>query len=118
LFNANPKEPERCAIILSSWGFYRQFTKNISGVAQPITDLTQNRGLDCYWGPLQVVVFQQLKDTFTSRPVLKYFDPALDIIIETNTSNFTICHIQSQKHKGKLHHDTYHWSKMKLAEKN
>jgi hypothetical protein len=38
--------------------FYRRFIKNVSGVACPITDLTQNKGLNFHWGPLQVVVFQ------------------------------------------------------------
>jgi hypothetical protein len=59
-------------------------------VAQPITDLTWNNGLDFYWGPLQVVAFQQLKDAFTSMPILKHFDPTLEVIIETDASNFTI----------------------------
>jgi hypothetical protein len=37
--------------------FYCRFIKNFSGVALPITDLTQNKGLDFHWGPTQTVAF-------------------------------------------------------------
>jgi hypothetical protein len=47
-----------------------------------------------------VVAFQQLKDVFTSTPILKHFDPALKVIIETNVSNFAIGYILSQKYAG------------------
>jgi hypothetical protein len=67
---------------------------------------------------MQTVVFQQLKDTFTSTPILKHFDPALEVIIETDTSNFTISCILSQKHNGQLHPVAFHSRKMEPAEKN
>jgi hypothetical protein len=78
--------------------FYSRFIKNFSGVARPITDLTRNQGLDFHWGPTQTVAFQQLKDAFTSTSILKHFDPALEVIIETDASNFAIGCIMSQKH--------------------
>jgi hypothetical protein len=78
--------------------FYCRFIKNFSGVAQPITDLTQNKGLDFHWGLMQMAAFQQLKDAFTSTPILKHVNPALEVIIETDASNFTISCMLSQKH--------------------
>jgi hypothetical protein len=98
--------------------FYRRFIKNFSGVAQPITDLTRNKGLDFHWGPTQTVVFQQLKDAFTSTPILKHFDPALEVIIETDASNFAIGCILSQKHNRRLHPVAFHSRKMEPVEKN
>jgi hypothetical protein len=80
--------------------FYCRFSQNFSGVARPIIDLTRNKGLDFHWGPHQVVVLQQLKVTFTSTPILKHFDLTLEVIIETDVSNFTIGCILSQKHAG------------------
>jgi hypothetical protein len=65
-----------------------------------------------------VVAFQQLKDAFTSMPILKHFDLALKVIVETNTSNFTIGCILSQKHVGRLHPVIFHLRKMEPAEKN
>jgi hypothetical protein len=65
-----------------------------------------------------VVAFQQLKDAFTSIPILKHFDPALEVITEMDTGNFAIGCILSQKYVGKLHPVAYHSRKMELAEKN
>jgi hypothetical protein len=67
---------------------------------------------------MQTVAFQQLKDAFTSTPILKHFDPALEVIIETNASHFTIGCILSQKHDGRLDPVTFHSRKMEPAEKN
>jgi hypothetical protein len=77
--------------------FYCRFIKNFSGVALPITDLTRNGCLDIHRGPLQIVAFQQLKDAFTLAPILKHFNPTLEVIIETDVSNFAIGCILSQK---------------------
>jgi hypothetical protein len=87
-------------------------------MARAITDLTHNKGLDFHWGPLQVVAFQQLKDRFTSMPILKHFDLTFKVIIETDASNFVIGCILSHRHVGKLHSVAYHSRKMELAEKN
>jgi hypothetical protein len=67
---------------------------------------------------MQVVAFQQLKDAFTSTPILKYFDPALEVIIETDASNFAIGCILSQKHTVRLHPVAIHSRKMVPVEKN
>jgi hypothetical protein len=63
--------------LLGFANFYHRFIKNFLGVAGPITDLTRNKGLDFHWGPTQTVAFQQLKDAFTSMPILKDFDLTL-----------------------------------------
>jgi hypothetical protein len=65
-----------------------------------------------------VVAFQQLKDAFTSTPILKHFDPALEVIIETDASNFAIGCILSQKHEVQLHPIAFHLRKMEPTEKN
>jgi hypothetical protein len=87
-------------------------------VARPITDLTQNKGLDFYWKLLQVVVFQQHKDAFTSTPILRHFVAGLEVIIEMDVSNFAIGCILFQKHVGRLHPIAFHSRKIELAEKN
>jgi hypothetical protein len=55
---------------------------------------------------------------FTSTPILKHFDPALEAIIEMDASNFAIGCILSQKYAGKLHPVAFHSRKMELAERN
>jgi hypothetical protein len=113
-----PKNLKDVQRFLGFANFYHRFIENFSGVARPITDLTRNKGLDFYWRPLQVVAFQQLKDSFTSIPILKYFDPALEVIIETDTSNFPISCILFQKHQGQLHSVAFHSRKMEPSKKN
>jgi hypothetical protein len=55
---------------------------------------------------------------FTSTPILKHFDPTLEVIIETDARNLAIGCILSQKHEGSLHPVAFHSRKMELAEKN
>jgi hypothetical protein len=64
-----------------------------------------------------VVAFQQLKDAFPSTPILKHFHSVLEVIIETDASNFAIDCILSQKHEGQLHPVAYNSRKIELAEK-
>jgi hypothetical protein len=113
-----PKNLKDVQRFLGFANFYRRFIKNVLGVARPITDLTQNKGLDFHWGPTQMVAFQQLKDAFTSTPILKHFDLSLQVTIETDASNFAIGCILSQKHNGRLHPVAFHSRKMEPAEKN
>jgi hypothetical protein len=49
---------------------------------------------------MQTAAFQQLQDAFTSIPMFKHFDPVLEVIIETDASNFAIGSILSQKNNG------------------
>jgi hypothetical protein len=113
-----PKNLKDVQRFLGFANFYRRFIKNISEVASPITDLSRNKGLDFHQGPTQMVAFRQLKDAFTSIPILKDFDPSLQVIIETNASNFAIGCILSQKHNRRLHPVAFHSRKMEPAEKN
>jgi hypothetical protein len=113
-----PKNLKDVQRILGFANFYPQFTKTFSGVARPITDLTRNKGLDFHWGPMQIVAFQQLTEVFTSTPMSKHCDPALEVIIETDASNFAIRCILSQKHNGRQHPVAFHSRKMEPAEKN
>jgi hypothetical protein len=47
-----PKNLKDVQRFLGFANFYCQFIKNFSGVARPITDLTQNKDLDFHWEPL------------------------------------------------------------------
>jgi hypothetical protein len=113
-----PKNLKDIQRFLGFANFYRRCIKNFSGVVRPITDLLRNKGLDFHWRPMQVVVFQQPKDVFTSTPILKHFDPTLKVIIVTDASNFAISCILLQKHAERLHPVAFHSQKMKPAEKN
>ena len=54
-------------------GFYRQFIKNFSELAAPLTELTKKgqRNQDIKWGESQEKAFNQLRQALVSKPILK-----------------------------------------------
>lgn len=69
--------------------FYRQFIKNFSGLITPITRLTKKDSA-FYWTPAAQSAFDQLKDLFTSAPILKHPKPALPYMLEVDASEAAI----------------------------
>ena len=67
-------------------------------------------------------VFDQLKESFCTVPILKHLDPTLETILETDASDYVVSRILSQKHlengKTVLHPVTYLSEKMSPAEYN
>ena len=61
---------------------------------------------------------KQPVELFTAAPVLKHFDPDLQVIVETDTSDFALGAILSQRHDGTLHPVAYHSRKSTAAEIN
>ena len=55
---------------------------------------------------------------FVTPPILRYFDPRQDIIIEIDASNFAIGCVLSQDWNDKLHPVAFHSRKMSSAERN
>ena len=59
-----------------------------------------------------------MKEAFTSAPILRHFNPELEVIIETNASNFAIGCVLSQRWEKGLRPVAFHWRKITLAEMN
>ena len=47
--------------------------------------------------------FQSLKKTFTTAPVLRHYDPDLEVVVETDASDYVSVGVMSQHHNGILH---------------
>jgi hypothetical protein len=91
---------------------------NYSKIFQALTLLTQ-KGVAFVWKEEQQRVFDDLKNTFTSAPVLARFDPHHDVIVETDTSNYVSGGVLSQyDDDGILHLVAYFSKKQSLAECN
>src|SRR4051794_41906437 len=67
--------------------FYRRFIRGYSGIVRPLTALTQ-KGVKFKWSEECQGAFDELKKAFTTVPVLAYFDPDAEILVETDASDF------------------------------
>ena len=69
--------------------FYSRFIKGFSGICRPITNLLRKE-TTFQWKTEATKAFTELKEAFTSAPILRHFNPELEVIIETDASNFAI----------------------------
>jgi len=67
--------------------FYRRFVKGYSKVVDPLTQLTR-KGQPFKWETKQQESFDGLKTSFTTAPILRWFDQDRDILVETDASDF------------------------------
>ncbi|KAI2646625.1 Transposon Tf2-6 polyprotein [Labeo rohita] len=77
--------------------FYRRFIRNFSSVAAPLTSLLRGGGKRLVWTPEAERAFQQLKERFTSAPILHHPDPERGFVVEIDASNTGIGAVLSQR---------------------
>ena len=96
--------------------YYRRFIKNFSSIVKPLTLLTK-KNQKFEWGEAQQHAFETLKSAFTSAPILRHFDPAREITLETDASNLVSAGILSQPDdEGILHPVAFYSKKHSPAE--
>ena len=98
--------------------FYRRFVAGYAGVTVPLTELL--KGSQAFqWNARAQAGFDELKTRFTSAPILRHFNPALPIRIETDASQFAIAAILSQRFEDDQWHPVAFVSrKLQSAERN
>lgn len=77
--------------------FYRRFIRNFSCIAAPLTSMTKRTSTHLTWSREALQAFQELKDRFTSAPILRHPDPELLFIVEVDASSTGIGAILSQR---------------------
>ena len=84
--------------------FYRWLIKWYVVVVRSIVQLTR-KNTPFLWSESCEEAFQLLKYKFTSAPILKHFDPDLEIVVKTDASDYVSAGIFSQydKETGHLH---------------
>ena len=116
------KTPESLAEVQSFLGFanfYRRFIKDYSRVARPLTELTKKTAGKWSWNREAEAAFKELKERFTTAPILAHFDAQRAVIIETDASDFAIGAVLSQRdEEGRLHPVAFHSRKFTPAEIN
>jgi len=71
------------------------------------------------WTPAMDDAFRYLKGAFTTAPVLLHFNPEKESFVETDSSDFALGGVLSQKDdEGKLHPVAFHSRKLMPAEIN
>ena len=92
-----PKSLTEVQSFLGFANFYQRFIQDYSRVARPLTELTKKEKKDEWsWNPEAQAAFEELKQRFTTAPILARFDPAKTVIIETDTSDFALDAVLSQ----------------------
>src|SRR5579859_2056492 len=114
-----PKSVHDIRVFLGLANFYRQFIKDFSKIASPITSLLK-KSRKFHWDASEQVAFEQLKGAFTSAPILRHFDPTLSTVLEVDASDFALGAVISQRDPidGLLHPITFHSRKFQSAEQN
>ncbi|KAK3521410.1 hypothetical protein QTP70_004340 [Hemibagrus guttatus] len=100
--------------------FYRRFIRNYSSVAGPLTSLLRGKPKKLTWTDQARAAFQQLKDCFTSAPILRHPDPDLPFVVEVDASSSGLGAVLSQRHgePGKLYPCAFYSRKLTTAEAN
>ncbi|KAG1956839.1 retrotransposable element [Pimephales promelas] len=100
--------------------FYRRFIRNFSIIAAPLTSLLQGGGHQLKWSSRSVSAFQQLKERFTTAPILHHPDPEREFIVEVDASDTGIGAMLSQRqgNPAKLFPCAFYSRKLNPAERN
>src|SRR5690606_20119807 len=92
------EEPQNVKDVQSFLGFanfYRRFINGYSRIVASLTNLThKDKPFD--FNDKCRNAFNQLKQAFTTAPILRHFDPEREIIVETDASDYVSAGILSQ----------------------
>ncbi|KAF8760325.1 hypothetical protein RHS01_01355 [Rhizoctonia solani] len=119
-----PRSVKDIQSFLGFTNFYRRFIAHYASICKPLNDLTHK---DVPLGPRRSLTltddalrsFNDLKEAFQSRPVLRHFNPALPSTLLTDASDFAISGIHCQPgESGALHPVAFFSRKLTPAEIN
>lgn len=81
-----PKTVKELQCFLGFANFYRQFIRNFSTVAAPLTSMTRRNSNSLTWTTEACQVFRYLKHRLTTAPILHHPDPSKAFIVEVDAS--------------------------------
>ncbi|KAI2656084.1 Transposon Tf2-8 polyprotein [Labeo rohita] len=100
--------------------FYRRFIKDYSSITAPLTSLLRGKPKALNWNPSAHKAFQQLKEIFSTAPLLHHPDPELPFTVEVDASTTGVGAVLSQAvgEPPLLHPCAFYSRKLSLAEQN
>ena len=109
-----PKSTTKLRSFLGLAGYYRQFIRNFSAIAQPLNKLL-HKNEPYYWGSKQQQAFEKLKEKLVTAPILAYPDFSKKFILATDASYHGFGATLSQKDKDNKEHPIAYVSKSLLS---
>jgi hypothetical protein len=104
-----PKSLRDVQLFLEFANLYRRFILGFSKICRPLTESTKGDKKDWEWTPDMEKAFVDLKERFTTAPILTHYSPEHQCIVETDASDFALGAVISQKSSDdKLHPIAYH----------
>jgi hypothetical protein len=111
-----PNKVKEVQSFLGFANYYRKFVEGYSRVAAPLTELTR-KSQEFEWTDKAQKAFEELKDRFTTPPLLQLFDNSKPIWVETDASDYALGACISQPGSdGKRRPIAYHSRKFSSPE--
>ena len=103
-----PRKIKDIQSFLSFANFYRRFIHGYSRITVPLMHLTR-KGTPWHFSDECHLAFETLKKAFTTAPVLTHWILDMQIVVETDASNYTLTAVLSIIHSnGELHPIAFH----------
>ena len=87
---AHSRSVKEVQIFIGFANFCRRFIKDFSKICKPITETLKEDPKAFQWGRDQEEAFEELKERFTTAPVLSHFYPGRKTVVETDASDFAL----------------------------
>ena len=97
--------------------YYKDFIPAYSSITRPLHDLTK-KSVQWLWDKPQHTAFTNLKELFTSYPILRNPNPTKRYILDTDASKYAVGAILSQDYPDGRHPVAYFSKSLLPAEKN
>jgi RNase H-like domain found in reverse transcriptase/Integrase zinc binding domain len=98
--------------------YYRRYIEKFSTLSAPLTNAMRGQRKLLDWGKRQESAFHDFKRAYTTAPVLKIADAALDYEVTTDASDVGIGAVLEQEYDDGLHPVGYASRKLNSAEQN
>ncbi|KAL0165102.1 hypothetical protein M9458_040855, partial [Cirrhinus mrigala] len=100
--------------------FYRRFIRHFSSVAAPLTAMVKRGTVRLTWTPSALQAFDDLRQRFSTAPILHHPDPDRPFIVEVDASSTGVGAVLSQRQgePAKMYPCAYFSHKLNPAERN
>ncbi|KAL0175542.1 hypothetical protein M9458_027872, partial [Cirrhinus mrigala] len=92
-----PKTLKELQRFLGFSNFYRRFIRNFSTVAAPLSSMIKQGNTRLTWTPLATQAYDELRQRFTTAPILHHPDPNLPFLVEVDASSTGVGAVLSQR---------------------